>query len=49
VGGLTPVEDQTLAAVLMWVPMSRVYLVPAFVLTVRLLSPGWEEDRLANI
>ena len=40
VGGLTPVQDQTLAGVLMWVPMSLVYLVPAFVLTVRLLSPS---------
>jgi putative membrane protein len=38
-GGMTPQQDQTLAGVLMWVPMSLVYLVPAFALTVRLLSP----------
>jgi cytochrome c oxidase assembly factor CtaG len=32
-------QDQVLAGVLMWVAMSLVFLVPAFVLTVRLLSP----------
>jgi cytochrome c oxidase assembly factor CtaG len=42
VGGMTPLEDQMLAGVLMWVPMSLVYLIPAVVLTVRLLSPGLE-------
>jgi cytochrome c oxidase assembly factor CtaG len=39
VGGLTPLQDQMLAGVLMWVPMSLVYLVPAVVITVCLLSP----------
>jgi putative membrane protein len=33
-------RDQMLAGVLMWVPMSVIYLVPAVVLTVRLLWPG---------
>ncbi|HEY6224900.1 MAG TPA: cytochrome c oxidase assembly protein [Gemmatimonadales bacterium] len=32
--------DQVLAGVIMWVPMSFVYLVPAAWLTIRLLSPG---------
>jgi len=32
-------EDQVLAGVLMWVPMSLAYLVPAALLTIRLLSP----------
>ena len=32
-------DDQVLAGVLMWVPMSLAYLVPAVLLTVRLLSP----------
>jgi cytochrome c oxidase assembly factor CtaG len=40
VGSLTPLQDQMLAGVLMWVPMSLVYLVPAVALTIRLLSPG---------
>jgi putative membrane protein len=40
VGAMAPLQDQTLAGVLMWVPMSLVYLVPAFALTVRLLSPN---------
>jgi putative membrane protein len=40
VGSLTPLQDQMLAGVLMWVPMSLVYLVPAVGLTMRLLSPG---------
>ena len=38
-------DDQVLAGVIMWVPMSLAYLVPAAVLTIRLLSPrtrrGW--------
>jgi cytochrome c oxidase assembly factor CtaG len=33
-------EDQALAGVIMWVPMSLAYLVPAALLTVRLLSPA---------
>jgi len=37
--GLPVLEDQVLGAVLMWVLGSFAYLVPAMVLTVRLLSP----------
>src|SRR5262249_34866464 len=33
-------NDQVLAGVIMWVPMSLVYLIPAALLTMRLLSPG---------
>ena len=38
-GGATALDDQVTAGVLMWVPMSLAYLVPAAVITVRLLSP----------
>ncbi len=38
IGG-SPLDDQAAAGVLMWVPMSVVYLVPAAVLTVRFLAP----------
>ncbi len=44
VAGLTPLEDQIAAGVLMWVPMSVVYLLPAGFLTIQLLSPS-REDR----
>jgi cytochrome c oxidase assembly factor CtaG len=33
-------DDQVLAGVIMWVPMSLVYLVPAALLTARVLSPA---------
>ncbi len=33
-------KDQVLAGVIMWVPMSLAYLVPAVFLTIRLLSPS---------
>jgi cytochrome c oxidase assembly factor CtaG len=33
-------NDQVLAGVIMWVPMSLAYLVPAAFLTIRLLSPS---------
>jgi putative membrane protein len=35
----SPLEDQATAGVLMWVPMSLAYLVPAAVLAARLLAP----------
>jgi cytochrome c oxidase assembly factor CtaG len=38
--GAPALDDQVLAGVLMWVPMSLAYLVPAAVLTVRWLSPA---------
>jgi cytochrome c oxidase assembly factor CtaG len=33
-------DDQVLAGVIMWVPMSLAYLMPAALLTIRLLSPS---------
>ena len=33
-------DDQVLAGVIMWVPMSLAYLIPAVLLTMRLLSPN---------
>jgi cytochrome c oxidase assembly factor CtaG len=35
----SPLEDQATAGVLMWVPMSLAYLVPAALLAARLLAP----------
>jgi cytochrome c oxidase assembly factor CtaG len=40
VAGLTPLADQVAAGALMWVVMSVVYLIPAAILAVRLLSPN---------
>ena len=37
--GGSPLDDQAAAGVLMWVPMSLAYLIPAAVLTMRLLAP----------
>jgi cytochrome c oxidase assembly factor CtaG/ferredoxin len=39
-GNLSALEDQTTAGVLMWVPGSLVYLIPLFVIGVRLLFGG---------
>jgi len=36
----TALDDQVLAGVIMWVPMSLAYLIPAALLTIRLLSPA---------
>jgi cytochrome c oxidase assembly factor CtaG len=36
--GLSPLEDQALAAALMWVAVTFVYLIPALVVTAKLLS-----------
>ena len=36
-------NDQVLAGVIMWVPMSLAYLIPAALLTIRLLSPATRE------
>jgi cytochrome c oxidase assembly factor CtaG len=38
-------DDQVLAGVIMWVPMSLAYLVPAVLLTIRLLSPMTRDRR----
>jgi putative membrane protein len=38
--GLSPIEDQALAGALMWVTVTFAYMIPAMVLTARLLAPG---------
>jgi putative membrane protein len=38
--GLSPLEDQSLAGALMWVTVTFAYLIPALVLTARLLAPA---------
>jgi putative membrane protein len=37
---VSALNDQVLAGVIMWVPMSLAYLVPAALITIRLLSPN---------
>ncbi len=39
-GGLSALDDQVIAGVVMWVPGSLVFLIPAIVVTIRLLSPA---------
>ncbi len=39
-GSLSALDEQALAGLLMWVPMSIAYLVPAGAITLRLLSPA---------
>jgi len=36
---LTPLEDQEFAGALMWVAVTFIYLIPAVVMTIRILSP----------
>lgn len=43
--GGSPLDDQAAAGLLMWVPMSVVYLVPAALLTVRFLAPRTASTR----
>lgn len=38
--GLSPLEDQQCAAALMWVSVTLIFLVPAVLVTLRILSPG---------
>jgi cytochrome c oxidase assembly factor CtaG len=38
-GGLSPIDDQAAAGAIMWVPASVIFLVPAAVITARILSP----------
>jgi len=47
-GGAAPLDDRTAAGVLMWVPMSLVYLIPTAVITLRLLSPRRDVMRAAR-
>ena len=46
--GATALGDQVLAGVLMWVPMSLAYLVPAALLTIQLLSPSSSTARMSD-
>jgi cytochrome c oxidase assembly factor CtaG len=46
-GGLSALEDQAAAGVLMWVPGSVVFLLPLFGIAVRLLS-GPEDDKVTR-
>jgi cytochrome c oxidase assembly factor CtaG/ferredoxin len=39
-----PQDDQTVAGLIMWVPGSLVYLIPAFILAMRLLSSGQQSS-----
>jgi cytochrome c oxidase assembly factor CtaG len=52
-GGLSALEDQSAAGVLMWVPGSLVFLLPLFGIGLRLLSGNdkvtrWQGDKLAG-
>jgi len=38
--GLSPLEDQECAAALMWVAVTFIFLVPALLVTLKILSPG---------
>lgn len=38
--GVSPLEDQAFAGALMWVSVTFIYLVPAVVITIQLLSPS---------
>lgn len=51
--GLSPLEDQQCAAALMWVSVTLIFLIPAVLITLKILSPGnaelpekpWDEWR----
>jgi cytochrome c oxidase assembly factor CtaG len=45
--GLSPLEDQALAGAIMWVTVTFAYLIPALVVTARLLSG--ERTRVAEV
>ena len=45
--GISALQDQEWAGVLMWVCVTFIYMVPAMVLTVRILSPAGLEDSVA--
>ena len=37
---LSPLQDQEFAGALMWVSVTLIYLIPAVIITVQILSPG---------
>jgi cytochrome c oxidase assembly factor CtaG len=49
VWGLTPLEDQQIAGLLMWVPMGLPYLVVGLWLASRLLARDFHATPTANI
>jgi cytochrome c oxidase assembly factor CtaG len=49
IGGLSALDDQSAAGVLMWVPGSLVYLLPLFAIGIRLLSGNAERPRAAQL
>lgn len=44
--GISPLQDQERAAALMWVSVTIIFLVPAMVVTLEILSPGRERSSL---
>src|ERR1700688_2975413 len=47
--GLSPLEDQQCAAALMWTCVTIIYLIPAMILTMRLLTAGsFQEDKVGQ-
>jgi putative membrane protein len=46
--GLSPLEDQECAAALMWVAVTIIFLVPAVLVTLKILSPGKAVSRDAS-
>jgi cytochrome c oxidase assembly factor CtaG/polyferredoxin len=48
IGGLSALEDQSAAGVLMWVPGSLVYLLPLFAIGIRLLSGHKKRHHVAQ-
>ena len=49
IGGLSALDDQSAAGVLMWVPGSLVYLLPLFTIGIRLLSGEKEENTICRV
>jgi len=47
--GLSPLEDQQCAAALMWTCVTIIYLIPAMILTTRLLTArSFQEDKVGQ-
>jgi cytochrome c oxidase assembly factor CtaG len=41
---LSPLQDQEFAGALMWVSVTLIYLIPAVIITVQILSPGVQAE-----
>ena len=48
-GGISALDDQTVAGAIMWVPGSLAYLIPAFVLAMQALNGPRHQPRLVRI